>query len=71
MDGFRQGSHTVWFTCWLLCRDGLEGIEGGIGKIIRRLLESRQQMKVAGTRVMVWRRREVVRFAIHFRLSDR
>lgn len=71
LDGFRQGSHTVWFTLWLLCRDGLEGIKNGIGKTIRRLLESRQEMNVAGTRAMAWRRRGVVRFGICFGLSDR
>lgn len=71
LGGFRQGSQTVWFALWLLCRDGLEGIERGIGKTIRRLLESRPEMSVAGTRATAQRWREVAGFGIRFRLSDR
>lgn len=71
LGGFWQGSQTVWFALWLLCRDELEGTESGIGKTIRRLLESRQEMSVAGTRARAQRWREAARFGIRFRLSDR
>lgn len=57
-------SHMNRFTLWLLSSDGLEGSKSGIGKTVKRLLESRWEMKLAGTRVVAWRRREC------FRLTD-
>lgn len=47
-----------WFTLQLLSSEGLEGSKNGLGKTMRRLLESRGGMKAAGTRVTAWRRRE-------------
>lgn len=49
------------FTLWLLSSDGLAGSKRGIGKTSKGLLESRWEMKLAGIRVVAWRRRECFR----------
>lgn len=45
------------FALWLLSSDGLAGRKRGIGRTIKRLLESRWEMKLAGIRVVAWEER--------------